>query len=239
MTTAIAHILLRRAGGAFVVAWAVVAMRAEAAELEPATVRAGVERTLTEFHSTVLAPGNEAALDILEERIEAYAALRRRLEEPLPPLLPTTDMQAVYARRAQLAAAIKAARPEARRGDILTFPVATHLRRVIREALKDVDVEAMLLDLYGEHEMLPDFRPQVHDTYPEWATHAMPAILLLTLPPLPDDIEYRMIGRDLLLLDLRAGLIIDILRGAIPEVGPSRSSIANAVRPSASSACRL
>lgn len=108
------------------------------------------------------------------------------------------------------------------------FPVATHLRRVIREALKDVDVEAMLLDLYGEHEMLRNFRPQVHDAYPEWATQAMPMILLLKLPPLPDDIEYRMIGRDLLLLDLRAGLIIDVLPGAIPVVGSSRSSMAYA-----------
>ena len=165
--------------------------------------------------------GNDPALDILEERIDSYAALRRRIEEALPPLQPTTDMHAVYARTAQLASAIKAARPEARRGDILVFPVATHLRRVIREALKDVDVEAMLLDLYDERDLPRNFNPQVHDAYPGWATQAMPAILLLWLPSLPHDIEYRLIGRDLVLLDLRAGLIIDVLRGAIPLVDPS------------------
>lgn len=160
---------------------------------------------------------SEAALDVLEARLEAYAALRRRVEGPLPPLRPTTDMHAVYARRAQLASAIKAARPDARRGDILTFSVAAHLRRVIRDALKGVDVEAMLLDLYGEHEMRRGFRPQVHDAYPEWATRAMPAILLLALPPLPDDIEYRLIGYDLVLLDTRADLIIDVSPRTIPS----------------------
>jgi hypothetical protein len=207
--------------------------------IEPVARRVGrssVERTLGEFRSAVLAQGNEAALDVLEERIEAYAALRRRVEEPLPPLQPTTDMDAVDARRARLAEAIKAARSEARQADIFTFSVATHLRRVIRDALKGVDVEAMLLDLYEEQDLPRSFRPHVHDAYPRWATQAMPAILLLRLPSLPPDIEYRLIGRDLVLLDLRAGLIIDVLRGAIPLIDPSRSLIANAMRPPASSA---
>ena len=164
--------------------------------------------------------GNQEALGILEARIEAYAALRRRVEGSLPPLQPTTDVQAVYVRRAQLASAIKAARPEARRGDIFTFSVAAHLRRAIREALTGVDVDAMLLDLYEEHEMLRGFRPpQVHDAYPGWATHAMPAILLLKLPPLPDDIEYRLIGGDLVLLDTRADLIVDVLPRAVTLLG--------------------
>ena len=180
--------------------------------------------------------GTEAALHTLEERLEAYTALRSRLEAPLPPLKPTTDMGAVYARKAKLASAIKAARHDARRGDIFTPPVAVHLRRVILDALDGVDVEALLLDLYDEHDTPGTFRPHVQDDYPTWATHAMPAILLLRLPPLADDIEYRLIGYDLILLDLRAGLIIDVLPGAIPRVGFSTSSIGGPVRPLAASA---
>jgi hypothetical protein len=157
------------------------------------------------------------ALRVLEERIGAYAALRRRLEEPLPPLEPTTDMEALYAREALLAAAIKAARPEARQGDIFTSAVGERLREVVLEALDGVDVADLLLDLYAEDDVPCQFRARVHDEYPDWASHAMPAILLVQLPPLPDAIEYRLIGRDLILLDLRAGLIIDVLPRAVPS----------------------
>jgi hypothetical protein len=158
-----------------------------------------------------------AALQVLDERIGAYAALRHRLEKPLPPLEPTTDMEALYARQALLAAAIKAARPEARQGDIFTPAVGERLREVVLEALEGVDVADLLLDLYAEDDVPCQFRARVHDEYPDWASHAMPAILLVQLPPLPDAIEYRLIGRDLILLDLRAGLIIDVLPRAIPS----------------------
>jgi hypothetical protein len=161
-----------------------------------------------------------APLQILEERIAAYAALRQRLEEPLPPLAPTTDMDAIYERKATLASAIRAARPGARQGDILTSSVADYLRAVVLEALEGVDIEALLLDLYSEDDVPCHFRARVHDDFPDWATHAMPAILLLHLPPLPKAIEYRLIGNDLMLLDLRAGLIVDILPRAIPSTVP-------------------
>lgn len=161
-----------------------------------------------------------AALQVLEERLGAYAALRHSLEKPLPPLEPMTDMEAFYARKTLLAAAIRAALPGARQGNIFTSAVGEHLRGVVLGALEGVDVAALLLDLYAEDDVPCQFRARVHDDYPDWASHTMPAILLLQLPPLPEDIEYRLLGHDLILLDLRAGLIIDILPRAIPPTTP-------------------
>jgi hypothetical protein len=37
----------------------------------------------------------------------------------------------------------------------------------------------------------------------------------LTLPSLPEELEYRILGRDLVLLDVQARLVVDILRDAI------------------------
>ena len=218
MRTATAHELLRRAGG---VTGIILVTLCGTPVMTVAPRPSDVDRR------------NEPALDTFAERIEAHVALRRRAEAPLPPLQPTTDMRAVHARKAQLASAIKAARPDARQGDIFTPTVAVYLRRVMLAGLEGVDIEGLLLGLYDEHDLPRSVRPHVHDIFPEWATHAMPPILLLRLPPLPEDIEYRLIGYDLILLDVRAGLIIDVLPGAIPRVGPSTSSVANAMRPSA------
>ena len=44
----------------------------------------------------------------------------------------------------------------------------------------------------------------------------VPPGLLLTLPELPKGLEYRFVGRDLILLDTEPGLIVDF----IPEVLP-------------------
>ena len=48
--------------------------------------------------------------------------------------------------------------------------------------------------------------------------------LLWQLPPLPEEIEYRVVGPDLVLLDIRAGLVVDILENAVPAVEPRAAS---------------
>ena len=42
----------------------------------------------------------------------------------------------------------------------------------------------------------------------------MPPSLLLNLPKLPKELEYRFVGRELILRDIAANLIVDV----IPEV---------------------
>jgi Cu-Zn family superoxide dismutase len=47
----------------------------------------------------------------------------------------------------------------------------------------------------------------------------MPASVLLALPRLPPGLEYRIVGRDLLLLDQPADVIVDFIRNAVPREG--------------------
>ena len=44
----------------------------------------------------------------------------------------------------------------------------------------------------------------------------VPPNVLMTLPPLPEDIEYRFVGRHVILRDARANLIVDYVANAIP-----------------------
>jgi hypothetical protein len=60
------------------------------------------------------------------------------------------------------------------------------------------------------------FSRAINRTYPnKRPLSSVPVNLLARLPPLPDDIEYRFLGRDLILLDTRASVILDRIPSAI------------------------
>ena len=44
----------------------------------------------------------------------------------------------------------------------------------------------------------------------------MPPDVLLALPTLPKDVEYRFAGKHLLLFDAKANIIVDFMLNAIP-----------------------
>jgi hypothetical protein len=48
---------------------------------------------------------------------------------------------------------------------------------------------------------------------------AVPPLILERLQQLPDGVEYRFMGRDLILRDTKANLIVDLLSGAMPAAG--------------------
>jgi len=165
--------------------------------------------------------GRRGALQVFEQRVVAYAELHRRIDAGFPPLAVSDDLQMLAWRRASVAAALTAERRDAQQGDIFDTPVAAAVRDVITNALIGVDLELMLADLYEDCDLPADYRPQVNAAYPDWASHAMPPVLLNVLPRLPDGIQYRLIERDLLLWDVNADVIVDVLPNALPFVESS------------------
>jgi hypothetical protein len=63
-------------------------------------------------------------------------------------------------------------------------------------------------------------RPIVHDQFDWGAGSFMPACVLSVLPLLPDLLQFRMVQRDLVLVDMSADLVVDVLPDALP---PSES----------------
>ena len=176
--------------------------------------------------------GGRGGLQVFAERVAAYADLHQRVDAVFPPWTSTEDMASIFGRRAYLAVAIKAERPNAKQGDVFQPSAANALRGIIADALSEADatpklaegvseadVEWMLQGLYEECEMPAGYRPEVNTGYPQWATHEMPFVLLSALPALPAGIQYRLIDRDLLLWDVDANLIIDVLPDALPRAG--------------------
>ena len=167
-------------------------------------------------HVGTLAEWQPALFHQFTIAVEGYTALHQRLEQQLPPLRVSQHAQDIFQASDALAAAIQTARPAAREGDIFTPAVAGYFRArisdtlIARGFLPDELVSAMLEE---SDETSP--LPVVNGRFPRGRGTIMWPCILEALPRLPDELQYRMIGRDLLLVDTHAELVVDILRQAV------------------------
>lgn len=59
---------------------------------------------------------------------------------------------------------------------------------------------------------------QINQSYPEQvALQSTPPTLLANLPELPKGLEYRILGRELILRDSDANLVVDYVPNALPR----------------------
>ena len=157
------------------------------------------------------------ATQLFQERVTEYVTLHRLLEGPLPPLRPTTNMAEIQSNMRLLASRILLARQTAQTGDIITPDVARMLRRRVATCLSPEAWEAVLAELAEDEEgvPVPAVRLHVNMEWPEQVPFGfVPPQLLSALPPLPPELQYRIIGRSLVLWDHHANLIVDFLPAA-------------------------
>ena len=152
-------------------------------------------------------------------RLDAYTTLRKRLTDSIGDLDPTKSQEEIAARASSLANAIIAARPQAKQGDIFSPEVAAFLSTLIRQEYKRRS-EPVLETRGDQQDELPDFEPRVNQIYPTtYPLATFPPALLPVLPPLPEEIEYRIVRDNLILRDIEANVILDFVRGAVPSGG--------------------
>jgi hypothetical protein len=143
-------------------------------------------------------------------RVEAYSELRRRLESGLPAVTVTDDVGQLRRGRRALAGAIRIARSGATPGEFFTAATGAQFQLVLARIM-DARMWAVIMD-----ENPGAFGHGVDGTYPDGKTFStMPGLVLAELPELPDDIQFRFVGRRLILYDVRANTIIDWMPDAI------------------------
>jgi hypothetical protein len=143
-------------------------------------------------------------------RVQNYFDLRTKLEIGLPALVVTEDPREIAIAEVALARRIRVAREEATRGDIFTPAISVELKKLLQFAMNATTWAALMDDNPGE------FSHHVNGNYSKRkALSTVPPSILAVLPTLPDDIEYRFIGRDLILRDTRANVILDWIPDAI------------------------
>jgi hypothetical protein len=155
-------------------------------------------------------------LAALSKRINDYAALHEKLEATLPKLPKDAGAQQVDAHQRALASLLQNARPNAKHEDIFG-PNARHLiRRLLALALKGPDgpklKDSIMEDNPGPVRIQVNGR--VQDDLPR---STIPTQVLEMLPKLPEAVEYRFLGRQLVLIDAHALVVVDYVDGALPK----------------------
>lgn len=148
-----------------------------------------------------------------QKRVADYAQLRKGVEANLPPLKSSPSPARLSRQENTLTRAMREARKNSKQGDIFSPRIAMELRRLISIAMQPSDAAHIRQSL--RHAEPVRLRLRINDPYPERVPlQSTPPSLLANLPRLPSEIEYRIIGADLILLDTKANLVVDILNGA-------------------------
>jgi hypothetical protein len=157
-------------------------------------------------------PFDATALAEFSTAVDAYVALHRQLEGPVPTIASSNDPDEIRRAIEALGAKIRGSRSTARAGDIFTAEVVRAIRARI-DAGCGGDVDAVHA---SAHEEAPSLgRPVVNGHWPGSAMTFMPPNVLCQLPTLPEELEYRFVNRDLVLWDAHADVIVDVMRGAL------------------------
>ncbi len=167
------------------------------------------------------AASDRVVLAAFAERVKEYAALHRSAARALPGLKKETDAQAITAHEKALGEAIRARRKGAREGEVFTEAGARYLRALIAREVAAPGGDAVREETReGNPRSEAPAEPVlvgVNAAYPPGAPlSTVPPALLLSLPALPSELEYRFVGRDLVLRDTVANLIVDFISNAVP-----------------------
>ena len=153
-------------------------------------------------------------------RVEEYAMLHRSVEGKLPALPQKATSDQIAAHQQGLAEAIRTARSKAKRGDVFS-KAKDYFRRAIAAELKGkAGLTARQTIKEGNPTNEASGGPiilSVNAGYPpEASLSAMPPTMLLRLPPLPEELNYRFVGRHLILHDTDADIIVDFILNVAP-----------------------
>jgi hypothetical protein len=149
------------------------------------------------------------------DAVQRYLAVRSAADQKVQPLKETGDPAKITGREKALGIAIAEARAGAKQGDIFTPSTVPAFARLV----KDDFAKRTPADRTAVLEEVPKrVPPKVNETYPtELPLATVPPTLLAKLPTLPPELEYRFLGRHLILRDIKANLIVDF----IPDIVPS------------------
>ena len=156
------------------------------------------------------------AIQDFEKRVDEYMKLRKAAAAQVPRLKTTGAPEKISEHEQSLASRIREARPDARQGNIFTPEIQAEFRRLIGLAMTTPKDAARIEKSLKRAEPVR-VKLRVNDAYPTSVPlQSTPPSLLLSLPKLPPELEYRINGRDLVIRDMEANLVVDFIAGAIP-----------------------
>lgn len=161
---------------------------------------------------------NPDALVLLDfnERIKSYMKIHKEHEGDAPPMKETEDPAKITASQKALADKIRAARKGARQGEIFTPAIRTKFRQLMYPETVGTAGRETKSVMKEDAPTTATIPLKVNAEYPQsQPLPTVPPNVLAALPPLPEDLEYRIIEKHLILRDVHANIIVDYIPNAI------------------------
>jgi hypothetical protein len=151
-----------------------------------------------------------------KKRIDAYLKIHNEAEGKVPNLKRTDDPKEISDREKALADTIMTLRAGAKPGEIFAIEYQPYFIKIVQDDFKGrsaADRKALV------SELPKNVKVDINTVYPTTLPlETFPPALLRKLPDLPPELEYRIVARSLILRDVKANLIVDILRDVVPTI---------------------
>jgi hypothetical protein len=174
------------------------------------TAATGVTPTL------MLTDAEQQVKKSFERRADDYAVLHQTLEGNIADLPDQATPEQMESHRREMAVMIQKERSNAKSGEFFTPDTVALLKRILGTTLAGAGGNANKESLMDEN---PGALPNVgvNDHYPDGTPVAtMPIELLEQFPTLPEKLEYRFLGKRLVLVDSGAAIVLDITPNVLP-----------------------
>lgn len=151
------------------------------------------------------------------DRVQDYVKMQKTVESSLPEMNSTELPEMIAAHQQILARKIREARPKAKTGDIFTDSAREAFRHAVRNVFQGPDGENVRATML-QGDTVKELHLKVNGIYPDTAPYTtVPPTLLAVFPKLPDDMAYRLVFRDLVLIDVKSNMVVDLIHEIIPS----------------------
>lgn len=186
---------------------------------EPPAATTASPRTASATQRIVgpLTEADAAALATMNDSLRAYLALHDEVERSLPKLPAAATPQQIDTNQREFERRLRERRASAKPGDLFTAEAKPVILRLLRAAFAVPERRQLLATIRDENTAPGAFRLAVNVRYPDAVPlTTVPLEVLQALPRLTEDLEYRFVGRALILLDTHAHIIADYIENALP-----------------------
>jgi hypothetical protein len=181
----------------------------------PATTDSATAAPSTQRVVGPLSPEDAAALSTLNDRLRDYIALHVKLEKSLPKLPDDATPLQIDKNQRAFENLMRKTRSTAKQGDIFTAQAQPVIKKLMANVFGGDEGKQLKLSIMDENPT--SVKLAVNGRYPDTVPlSTVPPQILQTLPKLSEDLEYRFVGNDLILLDTHAHVIADFIPNAFP-----------------------
>ena len=176
-----------------------------------------VVKQIAAAEEPVISPADKETIKRFDDRVKEYISLRSSLKAKAPKLSKDSTPEQIQGAETALAAALRTSRAGAKPGDIFTPDIAQYIRTTLKREFKPAEKKEIRKVVQDDKETNIPVTLKVNHPYPDPKEFVeMPATLLLKLPPLPKEVKYRYVGRNLILIDTDNNMIVDYMIDALP-----------------------